>query len=283
MKTKKLIAPILTLLLSLFVFPAFSGLNDYRVKAQEFDLGGLDFGGFNLISVEEEIKMGKEISAEVEKEHPLYRDSTVQNYIRELGNKLAPYSPNEAGIPLTVKVINDDEVNAFTTPGGYIYINSGLIKRVNNEAELVGVICHEMGHAVKRHGTQQLTRIYGLTFLMNIVLGGDAPDWQYIMADLFSSMGLLSYGRSAEYEADKLAVWIASAAGYDPNAYLGFMYSLLEMENTEPNLLTQLFSTHPDTQSRIDVITQEIAKLQAPQKKPITNTKKFNSIKKRIR
>jgi predicted Zn-dependent protease len=249
-----------------------------RAGAQE-----INFGDFNLISVEDENRMGKEMSAEVEKEHPLLRDTQVQRYVKDLGNRLARYAPNTAGIPLTVKAVSDDEVNAFTIPGGYIYVNSGLIKRLDSEAELAGVISHEMGHAVRRDGTKQLTRMYGMSFLLNLVLGSNAPQWQQIAGDLFSTVGLLAYGRSAENEADKSAVRISRAAGYDPNAYLSFLKKLQTMEQSQPKLLTELFSTHPETTGRIATVEREIATLPPPTRKLINNTTKFNAIKKRIR
>ncbi len=244
---------------------------------------GIDFGDFNLISVQDETRLGKEMSAEVEKEHPLLRDGVVQRYVKDLGNRLARYAPNTAGIELSVKVVDDDEVNAFTIPGGYIYVNSGLVKRLDSEAELAGVISHEMGHAVRRDGTKQLTRMYGISFLLNLVLGSDAPQWQQIAGDLFSTVGLLAYGRSAENEADKNAVRISRAAGYDPKAYLSFLKKLQAMEKSQPRLLTELFSTHPDTPGRIATVEREIATLPPPTKKLINNTTKFNAIRKRLR
>jgi predicted Zn-dependent protease len=244
---------------------------------------GIDFGDFNLISVQDETKMGREMSAEVEKEHPLLRDGVVQRYVKDLGNRLAGYALNTAGIPLTVKVVNDDEVNAFTIPGGYIYVNSGLIKRLDSEAELAGVISHEMGHAVRRDGTKQLTRMYGISFLLNLVLGSNAPQWQQLAGDLFSTAGLLAYGRSAEYEADKSAVRITRAAGYDPTAYLSFLKKLQTLEQSQPSLLTEFFSTHPETSGRIAAVEREIAALSPPTKKLINNTVQFNRIRKRIR
>lgn len=249
----------------------------FSVRAQE-----IDFGEFNLISVEDETSMGREMSAEVEKEHPLYSDGQVQRYVRDVGGRLGRAAPNTGGIPLTVRVVRDDEVNAFTIPGGYIYINSGLIKRLDSEAELAGVIAHEMAHAINRDGTKQLTRMYGISFLLNLVLGSDAPQWQQVAGDLFSTFGLLAYGRTAEAEADKGAVRITRAAGYNPNGYLDFLRKLREMEETQPGLLTELFSTHPETSGRIATVQSEIAAM-PPDKRLINNTAQFDRIRKRIR
>ncbi len=243
---------------------------------------GFDFGDMNLISVQDEIRMGKDMSAEVEREHSLLNDIQVQRYVRDLGNRLARYAPNDAGIPFTFKVVRDDEVNAFTIPGGYIYVNSGLIKRLDSEAELAGVIAHEMGHAVSRDGTKQLTRMYGISFLLNLVLGSDAPQWQRLAGDLFSTAGILAYGRTAEYEADKKAVRISRAAGYDPNGFLNFLKKLQTMEKNQPNLLTEFFSTHPDTSGRITAVQQEITALGPSTKRLIKNTAQFDRIKRRI-
>ena len=249
----------------------------FSAHAQEFD-----FGDFNFISVEDEISMGREMSAEVEKEHPLYADGQVQRYVRDIGGRIARYVPKNARIPLTVKVVKDDEVNAFTIPGGYVYVNSGLIKRLDTEAELAGVIAHEMAHAVNRDGTKQLTRMYGISFMLNLVLGSDAPQWQQIVGDLFSTFGLLSYGRAAESEADRGAVYISRAAGYNPVGYLDFLKKLQEMEESQPNLLTELFSTHPEISGRITTVEREIAAL-PPTKRLINNTARFDSIRRRVR
>jgi predicted Zn-dependent protease len=244
---------------------------------------GFDFSDFNLISVEDEIKMGKELAAEVEREHPAYPDSRVQKYVRDIAVRLAKSAPNASSIPMTIMVVKDDEVNAFTIPGGHLYVNSGLIKQADNEAELAGVIAHEMGHAVRRDGTKQLTRMYGMNLVLSLILGQDAPQWQQIVGDLFSTAGILAYGRGAEYEADKMAVRIERAAGWDPNQYLAFLQKLQEIEKSQPNLLTDLFSTHPDTQSRIEVVRGEIAGFAPPTKKLIVNTRNFDTIKRRIR
>ena len=242
-----------------------------------------DFDDFNLISVDEEIEIGKDLSREVETEYQLYHDAEVQRYVRELGNRIAPFAPNTDNIPLTVKVIKDDEVNAFTIPGGAVYVNSGLIRRVDTEAELAGVIAHEMGHAVKRHSTEQLTKIMGINLVMGLLLGSDAPDWQYLVGDLFSSVGLLAYGRENELQADRLAVRISHAAGYDATHYLNFMYTLQELEDSEPSALTELFSTHPSTSERISTVKTEISQLDTKNRRPIVNTRSFDNMKRRIR
>ncbi|MBN1881121.1 MAG: M48 family metalloprotease [Deltaproteobacteria bacterium] len=267
--------------ISLMITVLLIAASGVRIAAgQDF---GFDFDDFNLVSVEEEIEIGKELSREIEKEYQLYPDSEVQRYARELGARIAPHAPNTDNIPLSVKVIKDDEVNAFTIPGGYIYVNSGLIRRVDTEAELAGVIAHEMGHAVKRHGTEQLTTIMGINLVMGLLLGSDAPDWQYLVGDLFSSVGLLAYGRDNELQADRLAVRISHAAGYDAAQYLTFMYKLQEMEDSEPSALTELFSTHPSTSERISTVKAEISQLDSKNTRPIVNTRSFDTMKRRIR
>lgn len=122
-------------------------------------------------------------------EHPLYGDGQVQSYVGDVGGRIAWYSPNRAGIPFTVKVVRDDEVNAFTIPGGYIYVNSGQLKRLDTKGRIAGVIAHEMGHAVNRDETKQLTRIYGMSFPLSLVLGIDTPLWQRLGQDPFLLRG----------------------------------------------------------------------------------------------
>jgi predicted Zn-dependent protease len=125
--------------------------------------------------------------------------------------------------------------------------------------------------------------IYGISFLLNLVFGSAALQWQRLAGDLFSTAGLLAYGRTAEYEADKSAVRISRAAGYDPNDYLGSLKKPQAIKWTRPNLLTELFSTHPETSGRIATVQREIATLAPPTKKLIKNTVQFNRIRKRIR
>jgi predicted Zn-dependent protease len=255
-----------------------------------FTIGGLpaqsyagEFDDLNLISVEDEIELGKDLSREVEKKYPLYPDSEVQRYVNDLGFFLSRYAPNEYGIPMTVKVVTDEEVNAFTVPGGTIYLNSGLFKKVDTEAELAGVIAHEMGHAVKRHGTQQLTRMYGINLLLGLFFGENTAEWKYVVADLFSSVGLLAYGRDAEFDADRLAVKIVNKAGYNPNEFLIFLYKLKEMEEDEPTLLVEFLSTHPDIDERIEKVKRVISKTTSVTSRPIINTARFDYIKPKIR
>ncbi len=242
----------------------------------------LDGGDFNLVSVPDEIKLGREMSAEVEREHPLLPDREVRRYVADLGGRLARYARNDSGIPLTFRVVRDDEVNAYTIPGGCIYINSGLIVRLGSESELAGVIAHEITHAVRRDGTRQLTRMYGMSLVLSLVLGGDAPQWQQIAGDLFSTVGLLAYGRSAEYEADRGAVRLSRAAGFNPRGYLDFLDMLQQMQRSQPSLLTELFSTHPDTAGRIEVVRAEIAAMPGPTDRLVTDTPQFDRIKRRI-
>jgi len=271
------------LTITLLVFGAVPKI-PLDLATRSFALAGeINWDELNLVSVEEEIKMGKELSKEVEGEHPILKDSTVQRYVQELGDTMARHVKNPDGIPITVTALKDDEVNAFTIPGGYIYINSGLIKRSDNEAELAAVIAHEISHSVKRHGTQQLTKMYGINFVFGLLLGSDAPQWQYIVANLFSGAGLLAYGREAETQADKMTVAIVNKAGYNPWAYLDFLYKIKEIESSEPNLLTDFFSTHPNIDNRISTVKKELNALAPTKKYPITNTARFDSIRRRIR
>lgn len=234
----------------------------------------------NLVSTEEELQMGQRFSQEIEKEVRLWDDPVVAAYVDSLGQLLANHS-SRSDIPYVIKVVDTDEVNAFAIPGGYLYVNRGLITVAARESELAGVMGHEIGHVVGRHGAKQMTRQLGLAAVTNLVLGNDPATWASLTANVLSAGTLLHYGREAELEADRYGILEAYDCGIDPEGMVTFFEKLLAMESREPGLLEKLFSTHPPTRERIDAGRGLIASL-PPKRGLSSDSPRFHEIQKRL-
>jgi len=212
---------------------------------------GVNRGDINLFSSADEVRIGRDFADVIEKEMTLIDDPEVIEYIDMLGQMIVN-SSERRDISYMFKVVDSDEVNAFALPGGFIYVNKGLILEASNEGELVSVIAHEVGHVVARHGTEQLTRQYGFSVVTSLVLGSNPEFWEEQAAGLFSAVGLLSYGRKAELEADRLGIEEMFRSGYNPSAMVTFFEKLLALHEDSPSSIEKLFRTHPPTQERID-------------------------------
>ena len=242
--------------------------------------GCVTLSKINLISTPQEQDMGKQFSQEVEKEVKLIPDPLVVSYVDSLGQRLVRCS-RRSDIPYHIKVVDTDEVNAFALPGGYLYVNRALIETADNEAELAGVMGHEIGHVVGKHGAKQLTKQIGLQALLGMVGGqnpGLARQVAAEVAGVGAGMTLLKYGREAESEADGYAVQETYDAGIDPAGMATFFEKLLALHDQEPSGVARLFSTHPPTQERIAHVRADIAKL--PKKQGLRkNSKDFQKVK----
>ena len=239
----------------------------------------------NVLSAEQEVEIGRQAAQEVEKEIPMYSDPVVVSYVDSLGQVLAKHS-RRADIPYCFRVVDTKEVNAFALPGGWLYVNRGLIAAAENESELAGVIAHEIGHVVGRHGARQITRRYGLAVLVELALGGgEGSSLAREIAGQFAAVGagltLLKYGRDAEREADHFAVEETYAAGIDPNGMATFFEKLMALHESEPDGVAAWFSTHPPTGERISNVRRDIRSL--PQKPGLkADSRRFQEIKARI-
>lgn len=234
----------------------------------------------NIISTQDELAMGQRFSQEIEKELKLISDPAVNAYVDSLGQLLARNS-DRSDIPYVIKVVDTDEVNAFAIPGGYLYVNRGLIVTAASESELAGVMGHEIGHVVGRHGAKQMTKEYGLTQLQGLILGNNPSQWSGMAAGVLSSGTLLHYGREAELEADRFGINEAYRSGIDPEGMATFFEKLLSMEQRDPSGLEKLFSTHPPTGERISAGRALIASL--PPKTGLTkDSPRFHEIQKRL-
>jgi len=242
------------------------GLLSLSVIAILMSLGGcattgVNISDFNLVSSPQEVQMGDSLSLEVESKYPMLKNETVGAYVNEVGQRIVSVC-DRRDIPYYFKVVADKkQVNAFALPGGHIYVYEGLLLEASNEAQLAAVLAHEVGHVVARHATKQLTKQYGYSLLVSLILGNQPGRWSGLAADLFGTAGLLKFSRNDEYEADKLAVVYTNAAGYAPGAVADFLGKLEAMEGREPGRLETLLMTHPPTSERIGKVKAEIATL----------------------
>ena len=234
----------------------------------------------NIFTDAEEVQLGKQFSREIEKELKIYSDPVVTAYIDQLGQHLANHS-QRPNITYHFKVVNTEVVNAFAVPGGYLYVNIGLIRAAENESELAGVIGHEIGHVVGKHGVKQLTRQLGLAAVAQLALGEDQSKLKQMVASLAANGVLTKYSRDAEREADIYAVQEMYDAGIDPEGMATFFEKLRTLQKSRPSKLQQLFSTHPLTTERITAVRSQISRL--PRKSNLRkDSRRFHQIKKRL-
>jgi predicted Zn-dependent protease len=221
----------------------------------------MNVGQINFVSPEEEIRLGKNVAAEVEKKERVLQNPALAAYVNEVGRKIVAQT-ERPDIPYTFKVIdNDKDVNAFSLPGGPVYVNTALLKCADNEAELAAVIGHEVAHVVARHATEQMTKAFGLELLAEIALGNNSNAAAQMGADIAGSLGMLKFSRNDELEADRLGLRYMFEAGYSPNAMTTFLEKLGNLEKENPSRVATLFSSHPMSQQRVDTIRREIMML----------------------
>ncbi len=249
-------------------------------------IGNRNLGkGLNFYSLEHEIALGKGLAQEVERTSKLIDDPVITEYVNRVGQNLVRNS--DAQVPFTIKVIDSDEVNAFALPGGFFYVNSGLILRAQEESELAGVMAHEISHVVARHGTRQATKgqVMQLATIPLILLGpgGWAGYGIYEALQLAIPLSYLQFSRSSEREADFLGIQYMYKAGYDPNSYVTFFERIQADEKRRPGTIPRIFSTHPPTPERIDNAQKEIARILPDRDDYIVTTSEFDSVKARLR
>ncbi len=241
--------------------------------------------GINLYSLEREIALGKGLAQEVERSSKLIDDPVVTEYVNRVGQNLVRNS--DARVPFTIKVIDSDEVNAFALPGGFFYVNSGLILRAQEESELAGVMAHEISHVTARHGTKNATRgeLMQMATIPLMLLGpvGWAGYGLYEGLNIAIPLTYLKFSRDSEREADFLGLQYMYKAGYDPNAFVTFFERIQVDEKRRPGTIPKVFSTHPPTPDRIESAQKEIARILPNKPEYIVTTSEFDSVKGRLR
>jgi len=243
-------------------------------------VGGRGLG--NWYSLETEIRMGKQYAMQVEQSVKMVQDPVVTEYVNRIGQNLVRNS--DAQVPFTIKVIDSDEVNAFTLPGGFFYVNSGLILAADEEAELAGVMAHEIAHVAARHGTRQMTRAQwaNIGTIPLIFIGGGVGYAIYEAAGLGLPLTFMKFQRNFEAEADYLGLQYMYKTGYDPQAFISFFEKIQAKEKKKPGTLAKAFASHPQTPDRIEKSQQEIATILPARAQYVVSTSEFDDVKSRL-
>ncbi len=248
-------------------------------------IGNRKVGGRGLgdwYSLESEIRMGKQYSMMVENSVKMVQDPVVNEYVNRIGQNLVRNS--DAQVPFTIKVIDSDEVNAFALPGGFFYVNSGLILAADEEAELAGVMAHEISHVAARHGMRQLTRanIAQIATIPLIFVGGGIGYGIYEASGLALPLTFMKFQRNFEAEADYLGLQYMYKTGYDPQAFISFFEKIQAKEKKKPGTIAKAFASHPQTPDRIEASQKEIATILPARPQYIVSTSEFDDVKARL-
>jgi predicted Zn-dependent protease len=237
----------------------------------------------NFYSVDKEVNVGRQFAQEVDRSAKLVEDPIIVEYINKVGQNLVLHS--DAKVPFTIKVIDSDEINAFALPGGFFYVNKGLILAADNEAELAGPMAHEIAHVSARHGVEQASKgeIVNWSTLPLIFVGGWGGFGARQAASLLIPVGFLKFSRAAEYEADSLGVQYLWATGYDPRAMASFFEKLQAQEKKKPGTMARIFASHPMVGDRIDKVNSLIARFpDRSESGYVINTSEFQQVKNRL-
>ena len=263
--------------------PTLNPAGNVAPKYDVSQIGHRNVGsGLDFYSLDREIALGHELSIEVERSARLVTDPVVTEYINRIGQNLVRNS--DARVPFTIKVLDTDEVNAFALPGGFFYVNSGLILAADDEAELAGVMAHEIAHVAARHATKNMTRsqIWNMASIPLIFIGGPAAYAISEIASIAIPMTYLKFSRDAEREADLLGLEYDYAAGYDPHAFVEF-FEKLNLDGTKKHsALAKAFATHPMNADRIKAAQDEIRKYLPDRPEYLVDTSEFESVKARL-
>jgi predicted Zn-dependent protease len=271
------------LLAAALLIPAAFAKEKHKVKKAHDDIGNADPGkGVNFYSLEREIALGREMALEVERESRTVYDSTVAEYVNRLCQNLVRNS--DAKVPFTIKVLDSDEVNAFALPGGFMFVNTGLVLKAESEAELAGVLAHEIAHVAARHGTRQATRgqLINYASIPLIFVGGWAGYAIRQAAQLAVPLGFLKFSRGMETEADHLGLEYLYKTGYDPLAFVDFFERIETLEKKRPGTVARAFSSHPMTNDRIRQAQKEIQNELKAQPEYVLDTSEFHDVHDRL-
>jgi predicted Zn-dependent protease len=255
-----------------------------NVKDDVEAIGERDVGkGMNFYSLEEEIQLGKAMAAQVEQQSRIIQDPVVAEYVNRVGQNIVRNS--DAQVPFTIKVIDDDTWNAMALPGGFFYVNTGIILAADSEAELAGVMAHEIAHVAARHGTKNASKaeLANWLSLPLIFLGGPVGFGVQQAAGLLIPLKFLQFSRGAEREADYLGLQYLYKTGYDPESYPDFFEKLQAREKNRPGSLAKAFSSHPMTPDRITAAENEIKTILPPRDEYVVTTGEFDRVQARLR
>jgi predicted Zn-dependent protease len=238
--------------------------------------------GVNFYSIEREIAMGRDLSQQVEESSKLVTDPEVNEYVNRIGQNLVRNS--DSRVPFTIKVLDSGEINAFALPGGFFYVDSGLILAADSEAELAAVMAHEIAHVAARHATKNMTKqqIWNMASIPLMFIGGPAGYAIAEVASIAVPLGFLKFSRDAEREADMLGLQYDYAAGYDPQAFVQFFEKLKMEEKKKHSNIAKMFSTHPMNSDRITAAQDEIRTYLPDRESYVVDTSEFEAMKARL-
>jgi predicted Zn-dependent protease len=243
---------------------------------------GCNRGLSNWYSVEGQIAMGKQFAQQVEAQSKIITDPVIAEYVNRVGQNIVRNSDSQ--VPFTIKVVDTDEINAFALPGGFFYVNSGLILAADEEAELAGVMAHEIAHVAACHAARQQTRgnFAQIASVPLIFIGGWAGYGAYQAANIGIPVTFMKFQRGFEAEADYLGLQYMYKTGYDPNAYIAFFEKLQAQEKRKPGTLAKVFSDHPPNKDRIEKAQEEIATILPARPQYLVTTSEFDEVKARL-
>jgi len=262
--------------------PAHHTAHTLTAKYDASRIGNREIGqGINFFSIEKEMQLGRELGFEVEQTARLLSDPVVNEYVNRTGQLLVRHS--DCKVPFIIKIVDDDGVNAFALPGGFFYVNSGLILAADDEAELAGVMAHEIAHVCARHATRNLTRsqITQYASLPLIFLGGPVGFALREISGFALPLSFLKFSRDAEREADLLGIQYQYSAGYDPTAFVDFFEKLESKEKESHNFVARAFMTHPMTDERVRR-AESMLELLPDRDAYITDSSEFDQIRDRL-
>jgi predicted Zn-dependent protease len=244
------------------------------------DIGGRGMG--NWYSTDTEIKMGKGYASEIEKSTKFITDPVITEYVNRIGQNIVKNS--DCKVPFTIRVIDSDEINAMALPGGFFYVNSGLILNADEEAELAGVMAHETAHVCAHHAVREQTRMnYAqLGTIPLIFIGGWTGYGIYEAASIGVPITFMHFSREFEAQADYLGVQYMYKAGYDPQAFISFFEKIQALEKRKPGAVAKVFADHPQTPDRILHSQEEIARILPPKDEYTVTTSEFDDVKARL-
>ena len=244
------------------------------------DIGKRGLG--NWYSLEKEIRIGKEYAQMIEQQTKLVQDPVVNEYVNRIGQNLVRNS--DAKVPFTIKVVDSDEINAFALPGGFFYVNSGLILAADEESELAGVMAHEIAHVAARHGMRQMTRANWANYatIPLIFVGGGIGYAARAAAQVGLPLTFSKFSRGFESEADFLGTQYMYASGYDPQAAVNFFEKIEAKEKKKPGTISKAFASHPQTPDRIADLQKEIAQILPNKEQYMVTTSEFDQVKARL-
>lgn len=266
-----------------FLVAAYGAAQNNK-QSDPSQIGNRDVGkGVNFYSLEKEIALGRQLAQEVQRQAKMVDDPLIAEFVNRIGQNLARNS--DAKVPFTFYVVDDAALNAFALPGGYVFVNAGLIEIAEDEDELAGAMAHEIAHVAARHMTRQATKLQ-IAKLAAAPLGAALGGWTGYAASAGAGVGIpmtfLSFGRKDEAEADYLGVQYAYAAGYDPTGVISIFEKLESLERKRPGAVSRAFASHPQDADRISRTQREIQEILPAKADYVVTTSEYRDIRKRL-